>query len=103
MDNEINKTYVEDKQYSFGGKCKVYHAYAKKDVGKALQKSDIYSRFKQHRRAKTFSPIYVYSKRELFQSDTVFLQVLNWSKLIMGINICLQPLMYSIRWLGCIP
>ena len=69
---EINKTYVEDKPYSFGGKYRVYDAYRKKDVDKALQKSDIYTRFKQHRRAKTFSPIYVYKKRELFQSDTVF-------------------------------
>ena len=46
--------------------------YAKKDVNKALHKSDVYLRFKQHRRAKTFSPIYVYRKRELFQSDVVF-------------------------------
>ena len=37
-------------------------------------KSDIYSRFKQHRQrhAETFSPIYVYRKRELFQYDVVF-------------------------------
>ena len=72
MDEEINTKYVENKPYSFGGKYRIYNAYAKKDVDKALQKSDIYSRFKQHRRAKSFSPIYVYRKRELFQSDTVF-------------------------------
>ena len=46
--------------------------YIKKHVNKALNKRDIYSRFKQHRRAKTFSPIYVYRKRELIQSDVVF-------------------------------
>ena len=42
MDEEINKKYVEDKPYSFGGKYRVYNLYAKKDVDKALQKSDIY-------------------------------------------------------------
>jgi hypothetical protein len=72
MDEEINKKYVENKPYSFGGKYRVYNSFAKKDVDKALEKSDVYSRFKQHRRAKSFSPIYVYRKRELFQSDTVF-------------------------------
>ena len=72
MDEEINTKYVENKPYSFGGKYRIYNEYAKKDVDKALQKSDVYSRFKQHRRAKSFSPIYVYRKRELFQSDTVF-------------------------------
>ena len=72
MDEEINKAYVEDKPHSFGGKYRLYDVYAKKHVDKALQKSDIYSRFKQHRRATKFSPIYVYRKRELFQSDVVF-------------------------------
>ena len=37
-----------------------------------LSSNDIYSRFKQHRRSKKYSPIYVYRKRELFQSDVVF-------------------------------
>ena len=34
--------------------------------------NDIYTRFKQHKRSKYYSPIYVYKKRELFQSDVVF-------------------------------
>ena len=72
MDEDINKSYIKDKPHSFGGKYRLYDVYAKKNVDKALQKSDVYSRFKQHRRTKTFSPIYVYRKRELFQSDVVF-------------------------------
>ena len=37
-----------------------------------ISKSDIYTRFKQHRKPKKYSPIYVYRRRELFQSDVVF-------------------------------
>ena len=32
----------------------------------------IYTRFKQHRKPRKYSPIYMYSRRELFQSDVVF-------------------------------
>ena len=72
MEENINKAYVGDKPHSFGGKYRLYDVYAKEHVDKALHKSDVYSRFKQHRRAKTFSPIFVHKKRELFQSDVVF-------------------------------
>ena len=66
MEENINKAYVGDKPHSFGGKYRLYDVYAKEHVDKALHKNDVYSRFKQHRRAKTFSPIFVYKKRELF-------------------------------------
>ena len=72
MNDVINKAYVDDKPYSFGSKHRLYEAYAKEDVDKALHKNDTYSSFKQHRRSKSYSPIYVYRKRELFQSDVVF-------------------------------
>ena len=72
MEEQINKAYVESKPHSFGGKYRLYDVYDKHSVDKALHKSDVYSRFKQHRHAKSFSPIYVYKKRELFQSDVVF-------------------------------
>ena len=64
MDDEINKSYIGDDPHSFGGKYRLYDVYDKAQVNKALYKSDIYSKFKQHRRAKTYSPIYVYKKRE---------------------------------------
>ena len=38
MDDEINKAYVDDKPYSFGGKHRLYEEYAKEDVDKALKK-----------------------------------------------------------------
>ena len=65
MNDVINKAYTDDKPYSFGGKHRLYEA---------LTKNDTYSSFKQHRRSKSYSPIYVYRKRELFQSDVVFFQ-----------------------------
>ena len=37
-----------------------------------ISKSDIYTRFKQHKKPRKYSPIYVYNRRELFQSDVVF-------------------------------
>ena len=63
MEDEINKEYNSDKPHSFGGKYRLYDVYDNARVNKALHKSDIYSKFKQHRRAKSYSPIYVYKKR----------------------------------------
>ena len=71
--NKINSDYFSDKPHSFGGKYRLYKTYGDKEkVDAALSNNDIYTRFKQHRRSKYFSPIYVYKKRELFQSDVVF-------------------------------
>ena len=74
MNDVINKAYTDDKPYSFGGKHRLYEAYTKEDVDKALTKNDTYTSFKQHRRSKSYSTIYVYRKQELFQSDVVFFQ-----------------------------
>ena len=68
----INSEYFSDKPHSYGGKYRLYTIFDKKAVDSALEKNDVYSRFKQHKRAKKYSPIYVYKKRELFQSDVVF-------------------------------
>ena len=69
---DINDDYFSDKSHSFGGKYRLYNVYNKTDVDTALSNNDIYSRYKQHRKSKTYSPIYVHKKRELFQSDVVF-------------------------------
>ena len=69
---DINREYVSDKPYSYGGKYRLYDVFKKSDVDKNLKNNDIYTRFKQHRKSKKYSPIYVYRKRELFQSDVVF-------------------------------
>ena len=72
MNDEINRKYTETNPYSFGGKYRVYKHYPKLSVDEALKESDTYSKFKQYRKSKRYSPIYVYRKRELFQSDVVF-------------------------------
>ena len=64
--------YHDDRPWSFGGKNQLYNLFKKEEVDEALSKSDIYTRYKQHKKPKRFSPIYVYRKRELFQSDVVF-------------------------------
>ena len=69
---QINLDYFSDQPHSFGGKYRLYDLYKRDDVDKALSYNDVYTKFKQHRKSKTYSPIYVYNKRELFQSDVVF-------------------------------
>lgn len=74
-EENINRDYFQHYPHSFGGKYRLYKFYGKENrrqVERALHKNDIYTRFKQYKRSKTYSPIYVYKKRELFQSDVVF-------------------------------
>ena len=72
MEEEINSSFNNDKPLSYGGKYRLYQFYNKKNVDKAMTENDTYTQFKQHRKSKYYSPIYVYRKRELFQSDVVF-------------------------------
>ena len=72
MARNINEEYHGDKPFSFGGKYRLYENFDKRDVDKALQENDTFTQFKQYRKPKSYSPIYVYKKRELFQSDVVF-------------------------------
>ena len=69
---EINDHYHSDKPRAYGGKKRLYEIYDKKDVDDALVENNVYTRFKEYRKLSTYSPIYVYKKRELFQSDTIF-------------------------------
>lgn len=73
MNENIEKLYTKDEPFSFGGKYRLYEHFRKKNkVDKALAKSDTYTRFYQHKRARKYSPIYVYRPRELWQSDVIF-------------------------------
>ena len=63
--------YYSDKPFSCGGKYRLYEYFSKKRVNDMISKSDIYTRFKQHKKPRKYSPIYVYNRRELFQSDVV--------------------------------
>ena len=72
MTRNINEESYGDKAFSFGGKYRLYENFDKREVDKALEENDVFTQFKQHRKPKSYSPIYVYKKRELFQSDVVF-------------------------------
>lgn len=67
--------YFQKEPWSFGGVKRIQKYMpdlSEKDISKFLDKNDIYTRFKQHRKTKKYSPIYVFKKRELFQADVVF-------------------------------
>ena len=66
MDEKINESYFDDKPYSFGGKYRLYEKYGKKYVDNALCKMTPPQDLNNIDNKKTFSPIYVYRKRELF-------------------------------------
>ena len=66
--------YHSNKPWSYGGRYRFYESgkAKKNDIDKILNRSDIYTRFRRHRRPKKYSPVFVYKRRELFQSDVVF-------------------------------
>ena len=67
--------YFEDEPWSYGSSVRVkkHNPDLKRGaITEFLDGNDIYTRFRQHKRAKTYSPIYVFKKRELFQADVVF-------------------------------
>ena len=73
-DNDIEKRYVSDEPFSFGGKYRLYEHFGKekkKLIDKSLKASDIYSRFFQYKKPRRYSPVYVHNRRELFQCDLV--------------------------------
>ena len=69
----FDKLYHSDKPFSFGSRKRVLENInsSKDEVSKNLRKNDIYTRYKQYKKAKKYSPIYVYKPRELFQADLV--------------------------------
>ena len=69
----FNKLYHSDKPFSFGSQQRVLDNInsTKDEISKNLSKNDIYTRYKQYKKPRKYSPIYVYRKRELFQADLV--------------------------------
>ena len=70
----IEKQYLENRPFSFGGKYRLYDNFGKVNktvVNDALRSSDIYSRFYQYKKPRRYSPIFVDNKRELFQCDLI--------------------------------
>ena len=73
--DRINRDWHADLPHSFGGKYRSYKYYkndiSKRTINNQFKKNDIYTKFKQYRKARTHNPIYVYRKREQFQADCV--------------------------------
>ena len=73
--SKLDKKYFENEPWSYGSyrRVKEHNPTLRKEaISEYLDGNDIYTRFKQHRNTKKFSPIYVFRKRELFQADVVF-------------------------------
>jgi len=71
----MEQDYYGNKPWSFGSQSRVAKhnpRIGKAKVNEFLHRNEIFTRFKQHRKARKYSPIYVYNKRELFQADVVF-------------------------------
>ena len=100
MINQGTSKYNENEPYSFGGKFRLVEYVGKKKADDIVSRSDINTRFKQHRKTKKFSPIYVYNRRDLFQSDVVFFTNRDVVEANNITGIFLQPFMYLQRWHG---
>ena len=92
--------YHGDQPQSFGGRNIAYQYVNKKEVDKTLDHSDIYTRFKQHKKPRKFSPIYVNRKRELFQSDVVFFTNKDMVKANDGYKYSFTTVDVFKKWLG---
>ena len=71
---DIIPEWNQDLPHSFGGKYRSYDHYknlSKVQIDEEFKKNDIYTRFRQYKRAKKHNPVYVYRKREQFQADVI--------------------------------
>ena len=82
----INDEYFSDLPHSFGGEYRLIDKFGKENkklIQDALGENDIYTRFKQFKKLRYYSPTYVYRKRQLLQADIVFfnkkIQEKDWS------------------------
>ena len=76
MEERINQEWHESRPFSFGGKYKSYAHYAdidKATIDNAFAKNDVYTKYAPYRKRKYHNPTYVWRKRELFQSDVVYM------------------------------
>lgn len=74
MDSKtFEKLYHASKPFSFGSKQRIFDnlKLTEEEINKNLKSSDIYTRYKQYKKPRKYSPIYVYKRRELFQADLI--------------------------------
>ena len=69
----FEKLYHSDKPFSYGRKQNILENVkaTEEQIDENLRKNDIYTRYKQYKKPRKYSPIYVYKPRELFQADLV--------------------------------
>ena len=69
----FDKMYHSDQAFSYGGKKNISdnNNISNKEIEERLEHNDIYTRYRQYKKPRKYSPIYVYKKRELFQADLV--------------------------------
>lgn len=91
----LKNDYYKTKPWSYGSQptLKKYlvtnKAGKRVNVDKLLSSLDIWSKFKQFRRPRVSNPVFVYSKRHLFQSDTIFFTNEKMVKANNGYKYCL--------------
>ena len=62
--------------YSYGSRKTVYSFFPhldRKNIDNTLLHSDSFTKYRQYRRPRQYLPIYVHSKRELFQLDIIYM------------------------------
>ena len=71
--DRIINDYTSDKPESFGGAFRFNNTKDKDKVLKTLSKNDTFTKFKQYKKPRRYSPVFVREKRELFESDSVYM------------------------------
>ena len=69
--DRIINDYTSDKPESFGGAFRFNNTKDKDKVLKTLSKNDTFTKFKQYKKPRRYSPVFVREKRELFECKLV--------------------------------
>ena len=73
--------YLGSKPWSYGNKNQIKKYLkdkSKKDIENFLNRNEIYTRFKQHRKVKKYSPIYVLENVNYSRLTLFFSQIQKW-------------------------
>ena len=106
MNEHIYTEWTSDNPQSFGGIYRSYEKYRdlnKKQIEDSFQRNDIYTRFRQFKKAKIHNPVIVYKKRDQFQADVCSSIEKSLFRVQTDTNICLFLSMCGVNILGFIP
>ena len=103
----INRDYLGENSFSFGGKYRLYDElkgkYSKKDINEALKYNSLYTRFLKYNKPKIYSPIYVWEKDELWEMDTAVFNNEVYINKNDGFKYLLVIIDVFTKWVSCIP